>query len=238
MHQGRAKSQLGDEVLRHRHVGLNSNPWSPGTLRNDWEIIHRHGRLSVSFAECGVPSNAQGVNDAEVILSYDYEFNVEGEDISGNTTSTIFLIKVDNSWLINDDDDESAGENDEEKVRALLDEQIAAMNNVDVETVYSQRTPGYRSRVTVEEFQDFIMLAFAQFLPMVESGEAAVEITDLKIRVDGDWAYMTGTLGINGTSIQEYTDESPDIWHQIDGTWYNVETNPIFPGYDASELPE
>ncbi|MFC2027219.1 hypothetical protein ACFLU3_00895, partial [Chloroflexota bacterium] len=108
----------------------------------------------------------------------------------------------------------------------------------DLETVYSQRTPGYRSRVTVEEFQDFIMLAFAQFLPMVESGEAAVEITNLKIRVDGDWAYMTGTLGINETSIQEYTDDFPDIWHKIDGTWCNVETNSIFPGYDASELPE
>jgi len=129
-------------------------------------------------------------------------------------------------------------ENDEEKIRALIDEQMAALNDVDLETVYNQRTPGYRSRVTVEEFEDFIMLAFGSFLPSVESGEAEVAIIDLQIEVKDDWAYMTGALALNGNSLLEYTDDSPDIWHKIDGTWYNVETNPIFPGYDPSELPE
>jgi ketosteroid isomerase-like protein len=71
----------------------------------------------------------------------------------------------------------------------------------------------------------------------VESGQAEVEITDLKIRVEGDYAYMTGNLGLNGTVLLPYTDESPDIWQKIDGIWYNIETNPMFPGYDPSELP-
>ncbi len=129
------------------------------------------------------------------------------------------------------------GGNDEGKIRELLDEQIAALNDVDLETVYNQRTPSYRSRVTLQEFETFLLMAYAEFLPMVESGQAEVEITDLKIRVEGEWAYMTGNLGLNGTVLLEYTDEFPDIWHKIDGTWYNVETNPQFIGYDPSELP-
>ena len=129
------------------------------------------------------------------------------------------------------------GENDEEKIRELLDEQIAAMNDVDLEVVYNQRTPSYRSRVTFQEFDTFLKMAYSEFLPMVESGQAAVEITDLEIRVDGDYAYMTGKLGLNGTVLLEYTDSSPDIWQKIDGNWYNLETNPQFPGYDPSELP-
>lgn len=129
------------------------------------------------------------------------------------------------------------GGNDEGKIRELLDEQIAALNDLDFETVYNQRTPNYRSRVTLQEFEAFITMAFAEFLPMVESGQAEVEIADLEIRVEGEWAYMTGKLGLNGNPILEYTDNSPDIWQKIDGTWYNVETNPLFPGYDPSELP-
>ena len=129
------------------------------------------------------------------------------------------------------------GGNDEEKLRELVDEQIAALNDLDLETVYNQRTPSYRARVTLQDFEDFLTMAYAEFLPLVESGQAEVEIADLEIRVEGEWAYMTGNLGLNGTVLLPYTDESPDIWQKIDGTWYNVETNPIFPGYDPSELP-
>jgi len=129
------------------------------------------------------------------------------------------------------------GGNDEEKIRELVDEQIAALNDLDFETVYDQRSPSYRSRVTLQEFEAFLTMAYADILPLVESGQAEVEIADLEIRVEGEWAYMTGNLGLNGTVLLPYTDESPDIWQKIDGTWYNVETNPIFPGYDPSELP-
>ena len=129
------------------------------------------------------------------------------------------------------------GGNDEEKIRELVDEQIAAMNDVDLETVYNQRTPSYRSRVTLQEFETFHLMAYAEFLPLVESGQAEVEIADMEISVEGEYAYMTGKLGLNGTVLLEYTDEFPDIWRKIDGTWYNVETNPLFPGYDPSELP-
>jgi hypothetical protein len=130
------------------------------------------------------------------------------------------------------------GGNDEEEIRALVDKEIAALNDVDLETVYNQKTPSYKSRVSAEEYEAFILVAYADFLPLVESGQAEVEVTDVEIDVEGEWAYMTGKLGLNGMVLLEYTDESPDIWHKIDGTWYDVEENPLDPGYDPNDLPQ
>ena len=127
---------------------------------------------------------------------------------------------------------------DEAVILELLDEQIAALNELDWETVYDQRSPSYRSRVTLQEFEAFFEVAYADVIPLVESGEAEVVLTDLELSVDGEYAYMTGDLGLDGTIMLAYTDESPDIWQKIDGTWYNLETNPEFPGYDPSELPD
>ena len=92
----------------------------------------------------------------------------------------------------------ACGGNDEEEIRALVDKEIAALNDVDLETVYNQKTPSYRSRVSAEEYEAFILMAYADFLPLVESGQAEVEVTDVEIEVDGEWAYMTGKLGLNG----------------------------------------
>jgi len=118
----------------------------------------------------------------------------------------------------------------------LIDLEIAALNELDLETIYNQKTPGYRSRVTLEEYQTFMETAYAQFIPLV--GIMEISVIDLDIRVEGEWAYMTGKLALNGNVLLEYTDESPDIWRKINGTWYDVEENPLDPGYDPSELPQ
>ena len=128
------------------------------------------------------------------------------------------------------------GGNDEEEIGQLVDEQMAALNEMDLETVYNQKTPSYRSRVTLGEYAAFIEMAYAEFLPFL--GQKEVKVTDRDIRVDGEWAYMTGKLAINGDILLEYTDDFPDIWQKIDGTWYDTEENPLVPGYDPSELPE
>lgn len=130
------------------------------------------------------------------------------------------------------------GENDEEILRERVDEQIAAMNNLDFETIYNHRSPSYRSRVTWQELEAFIEIAYAEFMPVVESGQGELKYQNLDIRIEGEYAYMTGELALNGTVLLPYTDESPDIWQKIDGTWYDVEENPMFPGYDPSELPD
>jgi hypothetical protein len=127
---------------------------------------------------------------------------------------------------------------DEELIQELLDEQVAALNELDWETVYNQRSPSFQSRVTLQEFEAFFEMAYADIIPSVESGEAEVVITDLEISVEGQYGYMTGNLGLDGTVILPFTDEAPDIWQKIDGQWYNLETNPDFPGYDPSELPD
>jgi len=127
---------------------------------------------------------------------------------------------------------------DEDMIQKLVDEQIAAMNALDWETIYNQRSPSYRSRVTLQELADFVEVAYAEFMPIVESGEGELKFENRKIRIEGNYAYVTADLVLNGTVLVAYTDDSPDIWQQIDGTWYNLETIPFFPGYDASELPD
>jgi len=127
--------------------------------------------------------------------------------------------------------------NDEEKIRELVDEQIDALNNVDLETVYDQRSPSYHSRVSLQEFEAFFEVLYADIMPLVQSGDMSVTMTDLEISIEDDYAYVTGNLELDGTVMLQYTEESPDIWQKIDGDWYNLEVNPLFPGYDPSELP-
>ena len=128
------------------------------------------------------------------------------------------------------------GGNDEEEIGELIDEQIAALNELDLQTVYDQKTPGYRSRLAFDDYQAFMMVAWADYVPL--AGTVELELTDRSIRVDDDWAYMTGKLVVAGQVLLEYTDASPDVWHKIDGDWYDTEENPLDPGYDPSELPD
>ena len=125
---------------------------------------------------------------------------------------------------------------DDMAILTLIDLAIAALNELDFQTPYNQKTPGYRSRVTLEEYQTYLEAAHADILPLI--GTMKISVIYPHIRVEGEWAYLTGKLALNGTVLLEYTDEFPDIWHKIDGTWYDVEENPMDPGYDPSELPQ
>ena len=82
------------------------------------------------------------------------------------------------------------------------------------------------------------MAAYGDLLPIVQSGQAELQMENLDITVEGEWAYVTGQLTLAGNVIMDYDDDFPSIWQKIDGTWYDVEENPLFPGYDASELPD
>ena len=129
------------------------------------------------------------------------------------------------------------GGNDEDELLSRINEQIVAMNNLDIQTVYEQKTPGFRSRVTLEEYLAFVELTFGQYFgEVVESGKQ-VGIVNLDVDVEGEWGYMTGQLALNGDVVLSYTDDAPDIWRKIGGIWYDAEENPLAPGYDPSDLP-
>jgi len=124
---------------------------------------------------------------------------------------------------------------DEELISVIINAEISALNALDLETVYNYKTPGYRSRVTLEEYTEFMEAAWADYLGL--AGTAQLEVQDICILVEGDWGYMKGKLALDGLVLLEYTDESPDVLHKIDGIWYDVEEDPMDPGYDAGELP-
>ena len=62
------------------------------------EVIAKYSNISTEVVE-------QSEYDAEVNARFDYQISIEGEDFSDHTAITIFLIKVDNSWLISDTDE-------------------------------------------------------------------------------------------------------------------------------------
>jgi len=130
------------------------------------------------------------------------------------------------------------GDDDEEdELLRRIDEQMVAMNNVNIQTVYEQKTPGFRSRVTLEEYVAFVELTFGQYFGEVVEGGKQVKIINLDVDVEGEWGYMTGQLALNGDVVLSYTEDAPDVWRKVGGTWYDAEENPLAPGYDPSDLP-
>jgi len=75
----------------------------------------KEGVEEISFSNISIEVVEQSENEAEINLSYDALVDVKGEEFSdNNNTGTIFLIRVDNSWLINYASDERADEMAEE----------------------------------------------------------------------------------------------------------------------------
>jgi len=127
--------------------------------------------------------------------------------------------------------------NDEDEILRLIDEQIAAMNSIDIQTIYELGTPGFRSRVTLEEYAAFAETAFGQYFAEVQESGKRVKYANLDVDVEGEWGYVTGQVVLNGDEVLSYTDNFPDIWRKVGGTWYDAQENPLFPGYDPSDLP-
>ena len=65
-------------------------------------VMERNKGKAWKFSITSIEVFEQGENDAEVYVNYDYEFNEEGGVVHGYTPVTFFLIKVENSWLINE----------------------------------------------------------------------------------------------------------------------------------------
>jgi ketosteroid isomerase-like protein len=65
-------------------------------------------------------------------------------------------------------------------------------------------------------------------------GPGKIEISDIKIRVEGQWAYGSYKLRKGGEVIHS-TDK--DIFRKIKGKWYDVVENPLTPGYNREDLP-
>ncbi len=56
----------------------------------------------LSYSNISIEIVNQGQCDAEVDVRLEYQLNIRGEEFSGVIGNTVFLIKVENSWLIHD----------------------------------------------------------------------------------------------------------------------------------------
>jgi len=128
------------------------------------------------------------------------------------------------------------GESDEEVILGLIDQQIAALNDLDLQTVYEMKTPNYRAKATYQEYETFMEQIWGEYIGM--AGTKELKASDISMRVEGEWAYVTSKLTINGDVLLTYTDDEPDIMRKVDGQWYDVEEFPADPGYNTDDLPK
>jgi len=67
-------------------------------------------------------------------------------------------------------------------------------------------------------------------------GIGKLSVTDITVRVEGEWAYATLKLLWDGDVMFEYTSCFPDIYRKIGGRWYDVTEDPTDPGYNVTDL--
>ncbi len=106
---------------------------------------------------------------------------------------------------------------------------------------------GSKEKITVEEwnknFPDtpFLEDELRSFLPFCKGGR--IEAKEIKIRIEkfseGKWAKVIYKIKINNQEIPELntTEENPDIYREINGKWYCVETDEESPGFNLADLP-
>ena len=121
---------------------------------------------------------------------------------------------------------------DEQKIKNLLQRSTEALNEKDYRTLYEMQTPNSKRRVSYEDYRDYIQGGLGLILLFI--GEGEIEISNIEVRVNGQWGYASYKFGRDGEVIDS-VDE--DIFRKVGGKWYDVADYPIEPGYNRDDLP-
>ena len=124
---------------------------------------------------------------------------------------------------------------DEQEVVNVIKRQVRAFNDKDWYTAYETMSPNYRATFPYEDFTEYSEAAWALWL--VAFGPGKLEVTDISVRVEGEWAYATLKLLWNGDVVHTYTSASPDIYRKVNDRWYDVAEDPMEPGYNVDDVP-
>ena len=127
------------------------------------------------------------------------------------------------------------GVGDEREVTDLVKQQEMAFNDEDWYTSYQMMSPNYRATCSYEEYEEFSQEARAMWLALFGPGN--VELIDISVRVEGEWAYATYKAVLEGEVLWALTSTTPDIYRKVDGRWYDVAEEPMEPGYNVADLP-
>lgn len=126
----------------------------------------------------------------------------------------------------------SAGGSDERQIEKSIQKSVKAWNEKDYRTEYERMTPNYRNNVSYEQWKNYA--EGLSSLGLLFLGPGKMEVSNINVRVKGQWAYASYKMK-KGGEIIDSTDE--DIFRKVKGKWYDVVDNPMMLGYNREDLP-
>ena len=105
------------------------------------------------------------------------------------------------------------GPGDETTVRGLLNREVDLIEKRDWRGLYELYSSDFQSRCPYDEFLD---LANSQ---LTLAGEFQIGYDSLEVTVDGDRAFATYILTVDGVDVQAVTEDDPDWFIKEGGRW-------------------
>ena len=124
---------------------------------------------------------------------------------------------------------------DERQLTDLVKQVEGAFNDEDWYTLYQTMSPNYKATCSYEEYDEFSQGARAMWLALFGPGN--IELIDISVRVEGEWAYVIYKMVRDGEVLVELTSINPDIYRKVGGRWYDVAEDPMEPGYNVDDVP-
>jgi ketosteroid isomerase-like protein len=116
------------------------------------------------------------------------------------------------------------------KILALESKWNEAYKHGDVATINSLLTDDFI--ITVEDGTTFSKMGYIAYCGDSENRVMISEMSDLKVRMHGDTAIVTGAYhekGISKGKPYEYHDRLTDVWMMIDGRWRVIASHYAIP---------
>ena len=123
----------------------------------------------------------------------------------------------------------------EQQVKELIIRGTEAWNKRDWRTAYEMMSPNYRNTASYQEFKEYSETQWEEFI--LRFGTAEGELEDIKVKVDGEWAYATYRVWIGGAGIDLAKAGEEDIYRKIGSNWYDVAEFRFNPGCNEEDLP-
>ena len=128
-------------------------------------------------------------------------------------------------------------QSDEKQVETIIINGGELLNEKDYQALYETMNTNYLLNASYRRFQDYVQENITAVLVLVGPGKW--EVTDLRVRIEGDWAFANYKMRKAGEVIISVPDdtETEDIYRKLDGKWYDVAEDPSDPGYNFEDLP-
>ena len=103
------------------------------------------------------------------------------------------------------------GKSDAAAVESQLNNELKAYLAADWQAAYQIASPRFRTTCSLD-----------QYVKSVSGTDFSTLVLDqVKVRIEGDKAFVTDRQTLNGKDVSTATDSAPEIFVKIDGKWYD-----------------